>query len=85
MQINENVWDFSAERESFHNLILSNHHISLCYAYSNRNSVSEFLILVFKMQLDRALDNLIEAPFPKKGWIRWSFKVPSSLGSSMMI
>lgn len=70
MQINENVWDFSAERESFYNLIPSNHHITLCYTNCNRNSIFEFLIVVFKMPLDRVLDNLIEAPFATKGWTR---------------
>lgn len=35
---------------------------------------------VFRMQLDRMIDNLIYAPFPMKSWTRWSFKVPSNLG-----
>ena len=68
MQIKENDCDFSAE--SLYNLILSNHHITLCYTNCNRYLIFEFLILVFKMQLDRVLDNLIEAPFPTKGSTR---------------
>lgn len=69
-KINANEWDFSAERESFYNLIASNHRITLFYPNCNRNSISEFLILLFKMQLDKVLDNLIDVPFPTKGWTR---------------
>lgn len=70
MQMNENARDFLAGRESFYNLIPSNHHITLFYPNCSRNLIFELLILVFKMQLGKVLDNLIEAPFPTKGWTR---------------
>lgn len=31
------------------------------------------------------LDNLIQAPFPVKGWTRGSFKVPFSMGCSVSL
>lgn len=36
------------------------------------------------MRLDRVLANLIYAPFLTKDRARWSFGVPSNLGSSMI-
>lgn len=31
------------------------------------------------------LDNLTQAPFPVKGWIRGSFKVPFDMGCSVIL
>lgn len=45
-----------------------------------RDVVEPPLLEVFKMQLDRVLGNLIQAPLPIKGWKRRSFKVLSNLG-----
>lgn len=46
---------------------------------------------VFKMWLKcdvidaMVLDNLIQAPFPVKGWTRGSFKVPFDMGCSVIL
>lgn len=40
----ENIWDFSAERERFQNLILRNHHTTLCYNNCNRNLILDEIL-----------------------------------------
>jgi len=40
---------------------------------------------VFKMGVDKVLDDLIWVPFPMKSGTRRSFKVPSNLGCSMIL
>lgn len=37
------------------------------------------------MWLDKVPDNDIQAPFPTKGWTRWSLEVTSNLGYSMIL
>jgi len=49
-----------------------------------RDVVESPLLQVFKMRLDRVVDNLIYAPFRTKGWTRWSFKLPSIPGCYMI-
>ena len=56
---------------------------------NHRNSVARDMIEspsveVFKTLLERVLGNLIQAPFPTKGWTRWSSEILSSLGCSMI-
>lgn len=49
-----------------------------------RDVVESSSMEVFKLWLDRVLDNLIKGPFPMNIWIRQSFKVPSNLGCSII-
>lgn len=50
----------------------------------HRDMVEFPSMAVFKMRLDRVPDNLIAAPFPTKAWTRWSFKITSNLGCSVI-
>lgn len=43
------------------------------------------LLEIFKMWLGKEVDNRIQYSFPKKGWIRWSFKAPSRLSCSVIL
>lgn len=50
-----------------------------------RDVVKSPLLEAFRMQLDKVLDNLIDASFPTKVWSRWAFKAPSNLGYSVIL
>lgn len=69
------------DRERCH---LKKRHIFAVIYWNNlpRDVVVTPLLGVFKIQLERMLSDLIQAPCPTKGWADQAFKVPSSLDCS---